>query len=91
MPRTSEEIIAHAEELAQRIQQEDRPVPGDRRDLRCLTDLREAVRSRADAEQRIIETVTAAREGGYSWASIGSQLGTSGEAARQRYGHCVPH
>jgi hypothetical protein len=27
-----------------------------------------------------------ARAHGYSWALIGSLLGTSGEAARQRYG-----
>jgi hypothetical protein len=85
MPRTSEEIIAHAEELAARSLGE--PIPGDRRDPRFLAALREAVRRRAAAEQRIIETVTAARDGGYSWATIGSQLGTSGEAARQRYGH----
>lgn len=89
MPRTSEEIIAHAEELAMRMP-DIRPAPGDTRDPDCLMALREAVRRRAAAEQRIIETVQAARRGGYSWASIGTQLGTSGEAARQRYRHASP-
>jgi hypothetical protein len=32
------------------------------------------------------EKVTAARANGVSWAAIGSALGTSGEAARQRWG-----
>jgi len=30
--------------------------------------------------------VSQARHEGYSWRSIGSLIGTSGEAARQRYG-----
>lgn len=32
------------------------------------------------------DAVTHAREHGYTWAFIGSLLGTTGEAARQRYG-----
>jgi len=33
--------------------------------------------------------VVEAREHHVSWAAIGEQLGTSGEAARQRYGELV--
>jgi hypothetical protein len=33
--------------------------------------------------------VSVARAGGHSWAVIGSMVGTSGEAARQRYGHTI--
>ena len=33
------------------------------------------------------DAVKHARERGYSWAFIGSLIGTSGEAARQRYGY----
>jgi len=43
--------------------------------------------SRSDAERAIKDAVDLAREHGYSWAYIGSLIGTSGEAARQRYGH----
>jgi predicted nucleic acid-binding protein len=39
------------------------------------------------AERSIRDAVKHARERGYSWAFIGSLVGTSGEAARQRYGH----
>lgn len=44
------------------------------------------VMSRSDAERSIRTAVDNARAHGYSWAFIGSLLGTSGEAARQRYG-----
>jgi hypothetical protein len=33
----------------------------------------------------MLAAVQAAREAGLSWAAIGSLVGTSGEAARQRY------
>ena len=42
--------------------------------------------SRSDAERAIKEAVEQARTRGYSWAFIGKIIGTSGEAARQRYG-----
>jgi hypothetical protein len=35
---------------------------------------------------RIAEAVAAAREAGVYWSAIGGMLGTSGEAARKRYG-----
>lgn len=38
------------------------------------------------AERSIAAAVTDARAHGFSWATIGTMLGTSGEAARQRYG-----
>lgn len=41
--------------------------------------------SRSDAERSIQAAIDAARAHGYSWAFIGRLLGTSGEAARQRY------
>jgi hypothetical protein len=41
----------------------------------------------AQAERDISEAVAVARAEGHSWAAIGAMLGTSGEAARQRYGH----
>ena len=52
--------------------------------------LRKAFRVRADAERRLAEAVSAAREDGHSWAAIGAMVGTSGEAARQRYGRRFP-
>ncbi len=37
------------------------------------------------AEQHVIDAIRAARTSGMSWSAIGAFVGTSGEAARQRY------
>jgi len=50
-----------------------------------IGELRSAAVSRADAERSLQQAVVHAREQRYSWQVIGSLLGTSGEAARQRY------
>lgn len=86
MPRTVQDILDHADELAKRFE-EYQPSTADERDPQVFTELRQAVLSRSDAERSIKEAVSRVREDGYSWSSIGSIIGTSGEAARQRYGH----
>jgi hypothetical protein len=88
MPRSTEEILAHADELAKRFEAYE-PAEGDAVDARSLRDIRQAFLRRAEAEREISEAVTVARAEGHSWAAIGAMLGTSGEAARQRYGHLV--
>lgn len=90
MPRTRQQILDAADALADRFENYD-PDPNDRRDPTALTAMREAVRHRANAEQELAEAVIAARAAGYSWSAIGAVAGTSGEAARQRYGQLVKH
>jgi len=85
MPRKTEEILEHAEELAQRFEDYE-PRPEDAVKVTALRLVGGAVARRAQAERELIETVRHAREAGQSWAAIGAVLGTSGEAARQRYG-----
>ena len=85
MPRSVQEILDHSEELAARFEDYE-PAAGDERDPAVYLALREAVVSRSDAERSIKGAVDAARSHGYSWAFIGKIIGTSGEAARQRYG-----
>lgn len=85
MPRSTEEILAHADDLARRFEEHE-PVPGRIRDATALRQLAAAVRHRADAERDIASSVEQARADGHSWTLIGTMLGTSGEAARQRYG-----
>ena len=85
MPRKTEEILEHAEELAQRFEDYE-PRPEDAVEVTALRLVGRAVARRAQAERELIETVRHAREAGQSWAAIGAVLGTSGEAARQRYG-----
>lgn len=86
MPRSVQEILDHSEQLASRFEDYE-PTAGDERDPAAYLALREAVVSRSEAERSIREAVAAARSHGYSWAFVGKILGTSGEAARQRYGH----
>lgn len=47
--------------------------------------LRAAVVERSEAERHLLEAVRTARRSGMPWSAIGSLVGTSGEAARQRY------
>lgn len=89
MPRTVDEIINQAEELAERFEEHE-PDSDEVRDASPLRDLRQAFLARAEAEQRVTEAVERARTEGHSWASIGAMVGTSGEAARQKYGQTAP-
>jgi hypothetical protein len=85
MPRTVQDILDHADELARRFDTYE-PTAADERDPATYKALRDAAMARAEAERSIAAAVADARAAGYSWASIGAMLGTSGEAARQRYG-----
>jgi hypothetical protein len=89
MPRTADQIINQAEELAARFE-DHLPDADDVRDARALRELRHAFLARAEAEQRVTDGVRRARADGHSWASIGAMVGTSGEAARQRYSQKSP-
>jgi hypothetical protein len=84
MPRTIDQIISRAEELAARFEEHE-PAPEAISDAEALRRVRNAFLARAEAEQRVMEAVGKARAEGHSWASIGAMVGTSGEAARQRY------
>ncbi|GAD82781.1 hypothetical protein NCAST_13_00540 [Nocardia asteroides NBRC 15531] len=85
MPRTTKDILAHADELAKRFENYE-PRVDDQRDPAALAALRAAVVARAEAERQVIDGVAAARERGVPWSTIGAEVGTSGEAARQKYG-----
>jgi hypothetical protein len=90
MPRSAEEIMAHADELARRFEDFD-PGPGELRDATALRDIAAAFTRRTAADRDLTAAVRAARDNGHSWAAIGAMLGTSGEAARQRYGNVQGH
>lgn len=85
MPRTAQEILDQADELAVRFEAHE-PDPADVKDATSLRAVRLAFQARADAERGLADAVSVARAEGHSWAAIGAMVGTSGEAARQRYG-----
>ena len=84
MPRSIQEILDHADELAKRFEDYE-PKPGDERSLEEYL-LERATIARARGEQQVLEAVTTARSKGMSWQRIGDILGTSAQAAQQRYG-----
>ncbi len=60
------------------------PSGADERSPETFAALRRAVLDRAKAEAALEQAITVARQEG-SWRAIGSLIGNSGEAARQRY------
>ncbi len=87
MPRSIQDILDHAAELAQRFENYE-PGPGDERPVEEYL-LQRAVLARARSEQQIVDAVVAARAAGLPWQKIGGILGTSAQAAQQRYGAVV--
>ena len=87
MPRSIQEILDHADELARRFEEYE-PSEGDERPAEEYL-LQRAVVARARSERQIVDAVVAARNAGISWARIGDLLGTSAQAAQQRYGAVV--
>jgi hypothetical protein len=85
MPRTAKEILDQADELAARFEAHE-PDPAEIKDAAALRAVRLAFQARAEAERHLADAVSVARAEGHSWAAIGAMVGTSGEAARQRYG-----
>ena len=85
MPKTLTELEKHAEALADRFEGYV-PREPDARDPQLSRALDTAVRRRAQVEREIADAVGAMRSDGSSWAVIGSLLGTTGQAAQQRYG-----
>jgi hypothetical protein len=87
MPRSIQEILDHADELAREFEDYE-PEPTDERSVEEYM-LRRAALARARSERQIVEAIAAARAAGLSWARVGEILGTSAQAAQQRYGEIV--
>ena len=87
MPRSIQEILDHTDELAQRFEDYE-PQPGDERPVEEYL-LERAALARARSERQILDAVTTARANGTSWQRIGELLGTSAQAAQQRYGAVI--
>jgi hypothetical protein len=85
MPRSIQDILDHADELAARFENYE-PDPSDERTVEEYL-LERAALARARSERQIVDAITAARSKQVSWTRIGELLGTSAQAAQQRYGN----
>lgn len=65
MPRTVQDILDHADELAKRFENYE-PAAEDERDPRAFGELRDAVMNRSEAERSVKSAVDRARTEGYS-------------------------
>lgn len=79
--QTSDEVAARLESY--------QPDPAHELDAKAVSLLRAAVTERSAAERHLLEGVSAARQSGMPWSAIGSLVGATGEAARQRYANKV--
>lgn len=87
MPRSIQDILDHADQLAERFENYE-PDPADERPVEEYL-LERAVLARARSERQIVDAIAVARSKGLSWHRIGAVLGTSPQAAQQRYGAVV--
>ena len=84
MPKSIKDILSNADYLSERLKQYE-PDPKDERDVKIFKSLQQAVIEKSLVEENLLKIIKKARKNGYSWSLIGSFLGTSGEAARQKY------
>ncbi|MFT3874648.1 MAG: hypothetical protein QM714_18700 [Nocardioides sp.] len=83
--RSLADLIAHADELADAFENYE-PIEADfHAPLPPLMAVKLAAFRRAAAEKELAEAITAARQAHLSWREVGEAIGTTGEAARQRY------
>jgi hypothetical protein len=83
MPRSIQDILDHADQLAARFENLD---PADAVEIPVEEYLlQRAVIARVRTEQQLLDAVATARSAGVSWQKIGTLLGTSAQAAQQRY------
>lgn len=83
--RSIKEIKARADEFADAFENYD-PKPGDQNaPIPPVMAVKLAAWRRDTAERELADAVQAAREQRLSWREVGEAIGTSGEAARQRY------
>jgi len=87
MPRSIQEILDHADQMARRFEGYQ-PTDRDERPVEEYLLQRAAV-ARARGERQVLDAVMAARAAGIPWSKIGELLGTSAQAAQQRYGPVV--
>lgn len=84
--RSLEDIEAHADELADAFESYDPEPEDENAALPPLMAVKLAAWRRSTAEKELAQAVRTAREKRISWRELGEAIGTSGEAARQRYG-----
>lgn len=90
VPRTREQL-QHAADEAERWLDSFDPaaLSSPDADASALRRISAAVRAEATSQAELADAVTAARKHGHTWSQIATMLGTSRQAAQERYGEVV--
>jgi len=86
MRRSLDDLIANADKLADAFENYDPEADDFDAPLPPLMAVKLAAFRRGEAERELADAIHQAREAHLSWRDLGEAIGTSGEAARQRYG-----
>lgn len=87
MPRTREQLQQAADDTERWLDSLDpAAIASPNADARHLRRIGAAVRCAAASQTELAEAVAAAREHGHTWTQIATMLGTSRQAAQERYG-----
>jgi len=87
MPRTREQLQQAADDTERWLDSLDpAAIASPDADASHLRRIGAAVRSAAASQTELAEAVAAAREHGHTWTQIATMLGTSRQAAQERYG-----
>jgi hypothetical protein len=86
MPRSTSDIIRHAEELADLVESDEVELERASPEItQAYKNLLAAVIERGKAEEGVSRAVAELREAGGSWNLIGPALGVSRQSAREKY------
>jgi hypothetical protein len=87
MPRTREQLQQAADDAERWLDSLDpSAVDSPDADASRLRRIGAAVRAVAEGQMELADSVAAARQYGHTWTQIAAMLGTSRQAAQQRYG-----
>lgn len=87
MPRTREQLQQAADDTERWLESLDpAAIDSPDADASRLRRIGAAVRAAAASQVELGDAVAAAREHGHTWAQIATMLGTSRQAAQERYG-----
>ncbi len=87
MPRTREQLQQAAEDAERWLEQLDPAALDDpASNAAALRRVAAAVQATAASQAELAEAVRAAREHGHTWTQIATMLGTTRQAAQERYG-----
>lgn len=91
MPRTREQLQQAADAAERWLDSlEPTAIASSEADATHLRRIGAAVRAASTSQAELADAVAAARDHGHTWTQVATMLGTSRQAAQERYGEPAP-